>query len=188
MNTSGMQKPRSRRLAELNADGFFESGLEYNTPARGMWNIVHTGMLIPGAHQIFACAEGCLRGVILTAAEMLALDRLSWISVSEEDMFDGTLESDIIDGVCEIIERLPEPGGFVADHQAAPVPAMVLEDLPGALLRAVGVVPHAAAPLGAEHEREVLPEGIGIVEGQLALRISDFLGGEAAAEQQQAEK
>ena len=31
---------------------------------------------------------------------------LSWISVSEEDMFDGTLESDIIDGVSEIIEKL----------------------------------------------------------------------------------
>lgn len=103
-----MQKPRSKPLGELNADGFFESGLEYNTPARGMWNIVHTGMLIPGAHQIFACAEGCLRGVILTAAEMLALDRLSWISVSEQDMFDGTLESDIVDGVCEIIGKLPK--------------------------------------------------------------------------------
>ena len=25
----------------------FESGLEYNPPTRGVWNIVHTGMLIP---------------------------------------------------------------------------------------------------------------------------------------------
>ncbi len=108
MNNADFAKPRSKPLGELSIDGFFESGLEYNTPARGMWNIVHTGMLVPGAHQIFACAEGCLRGVILTAAEMLALDRLSWISVSEQDMFDGTLESDIVDGVCEIIGKLPE--------------------------------------------------------------------------------
>ncbi|MBO5689928.1 MAG: hypothetical protein J6S73_08345, partial [Lentisphaeria bacterium] len=52
----------------------FASGLEYSPPARGMWNIVHTGMLIPESHQIFICARGCLRGVILTAAEMNAMD------------------------------------------------------------------------------------------------------------------
>ena len=64
-------------------------------------------MLVPETHEIFACAQGCLRGVILTAAEMNALDRMSWISVSEQDMFDGTLESDVVDGVSEIIEKLP---------------------------------------------------------------------------------
>ena len=31
----------------------FESGLEYNPPTRGVWNIVHTGMLIPESRQIF---------------------------------------------------------------------------------------------------------------------------------------
>lgn len=108
MKPSELTKPHFKRLADTDPVCFFDSGLEYNTPARGMWNIVHTGMLIPGAHQVFACAEGCLRGVILTAAEMLSLERLSWISVSEEDMFDGTLESDIVDGVCEIIGRLPK--------------------------------------------------------------------------------
>ena len=101
-----LDRPCSVKIADADINGIFESGLEYNPPARGMWNIVHTGMLVPEAHEIFACAQGCLRGVILTAAEMLELDRLSWISVSEEDMFDGTLESDIIDGVCEIIEKL----------------------------------------------------------------------------------
>ena len=49
----------------------FEPGLEYNMPARGHWNIVHTAMLVPGLHQIYACARGCLRGVILTAGEMM---------------------------------------------------------------------------------------------------------------------
>ena len=106
---SGMKeldRPHFVRIADADADALFPSGLEYNPPARGMWNIVHTGMLVPEAHEIFACAQGCLRGVILTAAEMFELDRLSWISVSEEDMFDGSLESDIVDGVCEIIEKL----------------------------------------------------------------------------------
>lgn len=40
----------------------FESGLEYNPPTRGVWNIVHTGMLIPESRQIFVCAQGCLMG------------------------------------------------------------------------------------------------------------------------------
>ena len=88
----------------------FYSGLEYNPPVRGTWNIVHTGMLIPESRQIFACARGCLRGVILTAAEMNAMDRMSWISVEENDFIDGGLESNIIDGVTEILnecEKLP---------------------------------------------------------------------------------
>ena len=86
----------------------FVSGLEYNAPARGPWNIVHTGMLIPESHQVFACAQGCLRGVILTAAEMIAMDRMSWISVNPDDLFDGSLERNIVDGTAEIIRKLPK--------------------------------------------------------------------------------
>ena len=73
----------------------FESGLEYNPPTRGVWNIVHTGMLIPESRQIFACAQGCLRGVILTAAEMNAMDRMSWVTVSEQDLYDYVRLEDI---------------------------------------------------------------------------------------------
>ena len=86
----------------------FVSGLEYNAPARGPWNIVHTGMLLPESHQVFACAQGCLRGVILTAAEMIAMDRMSWISVDQNDLFDGSLERNIVDGTAEIIRKLPK--------------------------------------------------------------------------------
>lgn len=86
----------------------FVSGLEYNAPARGPWNIVHTGMLIPESHQVFACAQGCLRGVILTAAEMLEMGRMSWISVDRNDLFDGSLERNIVDGTAEIIRKLPK--------------------------------------------------------------------------------
>ena len=102
----GFDRPPYITIRDADINGIFQGGLEYNPPARGMWNIVHTGMLVPEAHEIFACAQGCLRGVILTAAEMLALDRLSWISVSEQDMFDGTLEQDITDGVDEILSKL----------------------------------------------------------------------------------
>jgi hypothetical protein len=64
----------------------FKEGLEYSSPARGTWNIVHTGMLIPESHQIFVCAQGCLRGVVLTAAEMNAMDRYSAIMIQEENV------------------------------------------------------------------------------------------------------
>lgn len=96
----------SVNIAEARFPSPFRSGLEYNAPARGTWNIVHTGMLIPEAHQIFVCARGCLRGVILTAAEMNAMDRMSWVSVSENDLYDGTMEQDVIDGVTEILNRI----------------------------------------------------------------------------------
>ena len=84
----------------------FPSGLEYNAPARGPWNIVHTGMLIPQSHQVFVCAEGCLRGVILTAAEMNAMDRISWVSVCENGLLDGSMEQDIADGTADILNKM----------------------------------------------------------------------------------
>ena len=39
-------------IAKASFPSPFASGLEYSAPARGTWNIVHTGMLLPGAHQI----------------------------------------------------------------------------------------------------------------------------------------
>ena len=56
------------RVANAEFPAPFRSGLEYGAPARGPWNIVHVGMLIPESHQIYVCAQGCLRGVVLTAA------------------------------------------------------------------------------------------------------------------------
>lgn len=84
----------------------FRPGLEYNSPAHGTWNIVHTGMLIPGSHQIYVCAANCNRGVVLTAAEMNATDRFSSIALCEEDLIDGGMEELVIDGVTDILHRL----------------------------------------------------------------------------------
>ena len=86
----------------------FEYGLEYGSPARGLWNIVHTGMLLPESHQIFVCAPGCLRGVVLTAAEMGAMDRFSTVAVCENNVLDGDMEALIIDGVADVIHKLPK--------------------------------------------------------------------------------
>lgn len=84
----------------------FHAGLEYSSPARGTWNIVHTGMMIPESHQIFVCALGCLRGVVLTAAEMNALGRYSSIQIREENVLDGGMEDLMIEGVTDIIQKL----------------------------------------------------------------------------------
>ena len=86
----------------------FPSGLEYASPARGTWNIVHTGMLIPEAHEIFVCAASCLRGVVLTAAEMNAMERFSTVEVREHNLLDGDMEELVIEGVSDIIEKLPK--------------------------------------------------------------------------------
>ena len=98
----------SVKITEAAFPAPFTSGLEYGAPARGTWNIVHVGMLIPEAHQIFVCAQGCLRGVVLTAAEMGASHRFSTVTVEEHNLIDGDMEDLIIDGVSDILERLPE--------------------------------------------------------------------------------
>jgi len=95
-------------MAEAAFPSPFHSGLEYGAPARGCWNIVHTGMLIPEVHQIFVCASGCLRGVVLTAAEMGAAHRFSTVEICENNVLEGDMEELIINGVSDILERLPK--------------------------------------------------------------------------------
>ncbi len=96
------------RIADASYPAPFPAGIEYSAPARGAWNIVHTGMLLPEAHQIFVCAAGCLRGVVLTAAEMGASDRFSTIAIRENNVLEGDMEDLILDGVADIFSRLPK--------------------------------------------------------------------------------
>ncbi|MCI1209027.1 MAG: hypothetical protein LKF96_06255 [Treponema sp.] len=81
--------------------------MEYSCPVHGTWNIVHIGMLVPQAHQIFVCGESCLRGVVLTAAEMGARERFSTVDVQEHDFLEGTMEQLVIDGVNDVLRKLP---------------------------------------------------------------------------------
>lgn len=81
----------------------FPIGLQYNTPARGVWNIVNIAMMIPESHVIFVCPMGCMRGVTLTAAEMGAMDRFTAIFITEQDVLAGNGERLIVDGVSEVI-------------------------------------------------------------------------------------
>ena len=65
-------------------------------------------MLVPEARQIYVCADNCMRGVVLTAAEMNAADRFSFVIVEEKDLLGGNLEDVTIEGVTDILNRLDE--------------------------------------------------------------------------------
>ena len=96
------------RISDAAYPAPFRGGLEFSAPARGTWNIVHTGMLVPEAHEIFVCAQGCLRGVVLTAAEMGASEWFSTVAVRENNVTDCDLEDSLIEVVSDILEKLPE--------------------------------------------------------------------------------
>ena len=66
--------------------GLFSHHPEFNPPAHGVWNIVHVGMLVPEVHQIYVCGVNCMRGVVLTAAEMGESQRFSMVLLEEEDL------------------------------------------------------------------------------------------------------
>lgn len=81
---------------------------EFNPPAHGVWNIVHVGMLVPEAHQIYVCGVNCMRGVVLTAAEMGKSQRFSMVLLEEEDLIQGTVEDVTLEGVASVLEKLPK--------------------------------------------------------------------------------
>ena len=95
------------RISDAGFPAPFQEGLEYSAPARGTWNILHTGMMIPESHHIFVCAKGCLRGVVLTAAEMGAMDRYSAIELREENVLTGNIEELMLEGVEDVLVKLP---------------------------------------------------------------------------------
>ena len=84
----------------------FPSRLEFNPPVHGTWNIVHIGMLLPQAHQIYVCSENCMRGVVMTAAEMNALDRFSCVTLEERDLYNGNLEEITLEGITDVLGKL----------------------------------------------------------------------------------
>lgn len=93
-------------IGEASFPAPFSAGLEFNSPVHGNWNIVHTGMLMPEARQIYVCADNCMRGVVLTAAEMNAADRFSFVIVEEENLLNGNLEDVTIEGVSDVLNKL----------------------------------------------------------------------------------
>lgn len=95
---------------ETTSPALFPAGLEFNAPVHGTWNIVHIGMLVPEAHQIYVCALNCMRGVVLTAAEMGAQDRFSCVVLKEEDITRGTVEQVTLEGIRDVLHKLEAVG------------------------------------------------------------------------------
>ncbi len=98
---------QSAAVADCRFPKPFDNGLEFNAPVHGTWNIVHIGYEIPGAHQIYICADNCMRGVVMTAAEMGELARFSGVVLEEDDMvFAGRIEQTTIEGVSDVLRSL----------------------------------------------------------------------------------
>ena len=93
-------------IKDANFPSPFSSGLEYSAPARGPWTIMHLGLLVPETHIIFVCAQCCLRGVVMSAAELRALDRFSTITIEDCNLLQGDTEEVLIDAVCDILGKL----------------------------------------------------------------------------------
>ena len=104
--------PSVIRVGDAVSTAPFASKLEFNPPAHGVWNIVHVGMLVPEAHQIYVCAINCMRGVVLTAAEMGASERFSCVVLKEEDIVRGTVERVTLDGIRNVLHKLQDRGGL----------------------------------------------------------------------------
>lgn len=100
------------RIADACFPAPFAQGLEFNAPAHGAWNIVHVGMLVPECHQIYVCADNCMRGVVLTAAEMGASDRFSCVLLEEDDLYEGSLETATIEGITDALNRILASGSY----------------------------------------------------------------------------
>jgi len=92
-------------LGEAKSRSPFAMGLQYNAPARGVWNIANMAMMLPESLVIFVCPVGCMRGVTLTAAQMNAMERFCAIFVTEQDVLTGNGENLIVDGVSEILDE-----------------------------------------------------------------------------------
>lgn len=118
-----------RRIADMDPDNLFPVGIEYTPPARGTWTIAHTPMLVPGLHEIYVCPDGCLRGVVMSAEEFRGLDRFHVIEFREPDLYNGTLETKIIDGATRVIQQIREEKGQYPE--AVMVTTSCIHDLMG---------------------------------------------------------
>ncbi len=88
----------------------FPRTLEYNAPVHGTWNIVHIGMNVPQSHSIYVCSDNCMRGVVMTAAEMGCRDRFHCVTITEQDIQVDNLETITIEGVSDVLEHIePKP-------------------------------------------------------------------------------
>ena len=115
----------------------FAQELEFNPPVHETWNIVHIGMLFPQSHQIYICSDNCMRGVVMTAAEMNAIERFSCVVLEEKDMHSGNLEEITLEGVTDVLNKIRKKRGEAALPKAVLVFPVCLHHFMGCDLRYV---------------------------------------------------
>ena len=103
-----MDKTIAVKIKDASFPAPFKAGLEFNAPVHGSWNIVHIGMQLPGSHQIYVCADNCMRGVIMTAAEMDMLDRISGVVLEEHEMVSEDITAVTLEGIRELLLKFDE--------------------------------------------------------------------------------
>ncbi len=105
---TGVSTNASVPVSQASFPAPFPRTLEYNAPVHGTWNIVHIGMAVPESHSIYVCSDNCLRGVVMTAAEMGCRDRFHSVTIQEHDTQYDNLETITIEGVSDVIRHLPK--------------------------------------------------------------------------------
>lgn len=96
------ESPLARRLSAP-----FPGGLEYSAPARGVWNIVHAGMLVPQHMRSMSAPRAACGASSRQRRRWGASARFSTVTIEEHDLYDGDMESLLIEGVTDILQRLP---------------------------------------------------------------------------------
>ena len=124
-------------VSEASFPAPFAQELEFNPPVHETWNIVHIGMLMPQAHQIYICSDNCMRGVVMTAAEMNAIERFSCVVLEEKDMHSGNLEEITLEGITDVLEKLRKRRGEEKFPKAVLVFPVCLHHFMGCDLRYV---------------------------------------------------
>ena len=134
---AGSEGPSRIPVSKASFPAPFAQELEFNPPVHETWNIVHIGMLMPQAHQIYVCSDNCMRGVVMTAAEMNAIERFSCVVLEEKDMHSGNLEEITLEGVSDVLEKIRRKRGEEGLPKAVLVFPVCLHHFMGCDLRYV---------------------------------------------------
>lgn len=134
---AGGEGPSRIPVSDASFPAPFAQELEFNPPVHETWNIVHIGMLMPQAHQIYICSDNCMRGVVMTAAEMNAIERFSCVVLEEKDMYSGNLEEITLEGVSDVLVKIRRKRGEEGLPKAVLVFPVCLHHFMGCDLRYV---------------------------------------------------
>ena len=137
LSGAGSEGPSRIPVSEALFPAPFAQELEFNPPIHVTWNIVHIGMLMPQAHQIYICSDNCMRGVVMTAAEMNAIERFSCVVLEEKDMHSGNLEEITLEGVSDVLLKIRRKRGEEGLPKAVLVFPVCLHHFMGCDLRYV---------------------------------------------------